>query len=360
MNWRVAFSIARKDIVDAVKNMYILFALIMPIVMSLLMQAVFGNIGEPGTLKVVVYDPGGSRLVENLNSLPDVAVTEVDSEEELDEQARDATGGLLVPAGFDAAVDANQQPELIVYTNDRRGGGELAAFRGLVEQQIWQLKGVSMPAKIAWNSVGSPRLLQGEAQVGDVMTQYFFIMLLVMGLAMVGVFVVPYLLIEEKEKHTLDALLVTPAGPAEVAAGKAMVGIFYCAVVSIVLAFLNKGWAGNWAFTLAAMALGSLMMVAIGLFLGGFLNTMHQVNTWSSVLMLTLLLPSWFTGIIDVPSLETVSKIIPSYYLADTLTLSLPGMATFANVWLNLAILLACVILIFGAVVWSLRRERVA
>lgn len=364
MNWRVAFSIARKDIVDAVRNMYILFSLIMPVAMSLLLQFAFGNFGEENrTLSIVIYDPDGSRLAAGLAEEPGVAVTLVNSEAELMEQVQEATGGLLIPPGFDAAVEAGSQPELVVYSNDRRGGGELAAFRGLIEQSVWQLEDISIPAKISWETTGRPRLLESvgsEGGLGNVISKYFLIMLLMLGMAMAGVFVVPYLLIEEKEKHTLDALLVTPAGPAEVTAGKAMVGLFYCTLISGLLILLNKGWTGNWPITLAAVFLGAVMLVGVGLLLGGMLNSMSQVNTWSSVIMMILILPSWFVGIIEVPSMQAISKLIPTYYLADTLTLSLPGSATLATVWGNLAIILACVVVLYAAVMWSLRKDRVA
>ncbi len=43
MNWRVVLAIARKDIVDAFNNRYILFTLVMPIGISLLFRLAFGG-----------------------------------------------------------------------------------------------------------------------------------------------------------------------------------------------------------------------------------------------------------------------------------------------------------------------------
>ena len=63
MNWRAVLAITRKDVVDAVKNLYILFGLVLPIGLSLLFSLAFPGPDELATLTVAVHDPGGSRLV---------------------------------------------------------------------------------------------------------------------------------------------------------------------------------------------------------------------------------------------------------------------------------------------------------
>ncbi len=59
-----------------------------------------------------------------------------------------------------------------------------------------------------------------EQQLGS----YFLLLSLVMGLAMTGMFAVPYVLAEEKEKGTLKALLVSPARETDIIVGKALMG----------------------------------------------------------------------------------------------------------------------------------------
>jgi ABC-2 type transport system permease protein len=354
MSWRVIFAIVRKDVVDAVKNLYVLFAIVMPIVMSLLLRLVFPGADVPGTLTIVVYDPGASRLVAGLRELDQVELLEVASGDRLDEEVEeDAVGGLAVPSGFDAAVEAGEQPDLTVYLNQRRTGYERLVFRRLVEQQVWALAGQDLPARITWTDVAARSGLQGDLDF----EHYLLVMFLVMALSMTGAFVVPLLLVEEKEKHTLQALLVSPARPAEVVAGKALTGLFYSLLVSGLLIGLNRGWVGNWPVTILALLLGALFSVEVGLLMGGFFRTTMQVNTWASFVMLGLMAPSWFTIVVLPTPLDQIVRFLPTYYLTQALGLSLAGEASLARVGGHLAVLLGGGMAAFAAVVWTLRRE---
>ncbi len=357
MNWRVILAIARKDIVDTIKNQWLFLGLILPIGMSLLFRLFFPGPEEFGALTVAVYDPGGSRLVAALRKLPDVQLLEANSDEQLRQEVESkAAGGLALPAGFDAAVDAGERPELIVYRNYRAGGFEQAAFRQLVEQQVWALTGREMPARLTLVDVAKPPGAQAEEgfQVG----RYLLIVLLLFALGMTGNVVVPTLLVEEKEKHTLQVLLISPASPAEVIAGKALTGLVYTLLVAGALFVLNPVSVGDWPVVVLAVLLGSLFMVLVGLLIGGLCRTTTQVNTWATLVMTLLVLPSFLIEAVQPSALvETVVRLIPTHYLVEPLGLALAGEAPPERVWLDLAVLAGSAIVAFVAVVWLLRRE---
>jgi len=356
MNWRVILVIARKDIVDAVKNLYILFCLVLPIGVSLLLRLIFAGPDDLGTLTVAVYDPTGSHLVTELRALPQVHLLEVDTAQQLTaEVERNAVGGLALPVNLDAAVDAGEQPEITVYLNRQRGGGGMAAFQRLVEQQVWAMTGRAMPVHIVWADVAAPAGLQTEGTLR--LDLYLITLFLVVVLAMTGAFVVPLLLVEEKEKHTLEFLLVSPAGPAEVVAGKALTGLVYSLLIAGILITLNQGWVGDWPVALLAVLLGALFTVAVGLLMGSIFRTTMQVNTWSSIVMLVLMVPSWLTVLRIPTALEAALRLIPTHYLVEVLKLALAGESSLVRVWDDLALLLASVVFAFAAVVWVLRRE---
>ncbi|RPI57979.1 MAG: ABC transporter permease [Chloroflexi bacterium] len=356
MNWRIVAAIARKDIVDAVKNLYVLFSLVLPVGVFLLFGLMFPDADEIGTMTVAVYDQGDSRLVSGLRAVPGVLVLEVDSEEELlAKTQKTVVAGLVLPAGLDAAVQAGQQPEVAAYLNMKRGGGQRAALQRLVEQQIWGLVGRAEPARITWHAAGQPAA--GQAAPEFQIDRYLLIMIVVMGLAMTGAFVVPTLLVEEKEKHTLAALLLSPARPVEVVMGKALTGLFYSLLLAGLLLVLDRGWMGNWPVTLVAVVLGSFFAVTVGLLMGGLFRTTNQVNTWSTVAVLAIMAPSWTTMIDSPPAMDVALRLIPTYYLGHALQLSLAGEATLAGVWLDFAGLAGGTALLLAAVVWTWRRE---
>lgn len=354
MKWRVILAIAHKDILDAVKNRYILFSLLLPIGLSLLFLLVFPGPDDWDDLTVAVYDLGGSRLVNDLQASPYCQVMTVDSLQDLQKAVeKEAVGGLVLPVGFDAAVAEGARPELTVYINGRRGGGEMASFQRLVERQLWALAGHELPVHMVSIDVTDSE----QTEKGFRVDRFLLIQFLVMAIALTGAFVVPTLLVEEKEKHTLDVLLMSPAGPVEVVAGKALTGLVYSLLIAGVLLTLNRGWAGAWPVTLLTVLLGTLFTVTLGLLMGGLFHTTMQVNTWSNLIMLTLLMPSWFI-IVEVPAaLETAFHLSPIYYLVEALNLSLSDQASLGQVWTHLAVLAGSVAVVFAAVVWTLRKQ---
>jgi ABC-2 type transport system permease protein len=366
MNWRVVFSIARKDLVDAVKNLYIMFAIVMPIGLSFLFQLVLPSQKDIERVELLVYDQGESQLATNLRAMTNLEVIAASSEQTLTEKLdsdKSISGGLVIPAGFDAAVAAGAKPELIAYVNSKANQITQATFRSLVIEQVWSLVRQEFPAQISWHrpqpeSASGEQASQEGSNIGVNVDLYLLNVLLAMAIAMVGVFAVPTLLVEEKEKHTLEALLVAPGGPAEVVAGKGIVGLVYCVVISGILLGLNDGFAGNWPVTLIATLLGSLFLIGVGLLMGGVFRNIQQVNTWSSIVMLVAIMPSW-VGIFGLPEpYSLILNAIPTNYFTRPLNLALTGKATSGAVWVDLAILTGCVIAAFAAVVWTLKRER--
>jgi ABC-2 type transport system permease protein len=357
MNGHTIFAIARKDITDAIRNMYILFAILLPVGLSLLFGWIIPANPEGPTLTIAVYDPGQSQLIAQLTALPNVKVISATSAEDARRLVtNDILGAVIVPSGFDAAIGAKAQPELTVYINGHAGGGGLMAFRQLIETQVWGLVGQDRPARITLHDVTTPG---GSAAESLVVSSGLLVMMLVMALAMAGVFVVPTLLVEEKERRTLLALQVSPASSTDIVAGKSLAGLFYAMLTALIILTMNQDWQGQWLLTLAAVILGALFVILVGLLMGGLFSTTNQVNTWSSVVMLVLLVPSW-AGMLQLPAaLESAFRVIPTYYLGQLVTASVGGQAAWSEIGLNLSVLAISVIVTFFIVVWRVQREQV-
>lgn len=361
MNLRTVLTIARKDVLDAVRNRYLFLSIVLPIGMSLVFRLVFGGGTGIGMLRVAVYDPGSPRITAGLREIPDLNLVEVDSEDGLREAVEeDASAGILVPPGFDAAVDAGNRPELTVYMNRGSGGPEQLMVREIVYRQIWALGEDSTPADVVWEDSAFP---VEEDEAGDFrkdefqMDSYLLIVFLMMSLTMTGTLVVPLLLVEEKEKHTMEFLLVSPAAPAEIAVGKALTGLAYAGLSAGVLLALNGGGSGDWPVTVLAVFMGAVFLVMVGLLMGSLLHTTMQINTWSSLIILILLAPSWL-GVIRLPAaVDAVMRAVPTYYLVRLLEDSLSGRTMAADGAMRLAILAGGTAAVFAAVVWAMRRQ---
>lgn len=355
MNSRVVASIARKDIVDAIRNRYLLIALLTPLLVALLFRVLLPGVNSMNTLTIVVHDPGNSRLVAQLRTTPQinlVATGSADAAASEVEKSK-AVGGLVVPTNFDADVVAGKQPDLTVYVNNKKRNIEQAAFRQLLEQHVLSLVERPIPARLIWIDLAKESSFQKGGGLN--LNQVFLPLLLLMVFAMTGALVVPLLLVEEKEKRTLDFLLTSPASLTEIITGKALTGVVYSLLITGVLLALNHKLIGNWPLTLLTILLGLLFIVAIGLFMGSLFQNTMQVNTWASLVILLLLAPSFPSPGLPA-ALETAMHFIPTYYFIEALKLSLAG-TTSAPIWGHLAVVLACTLLAFSAATWALRRE---
>lgn len=358
MHPRIILAIARRDLVDAIKNMYLLFAVVLPIAMSLLFRVLFpadtGTTGGGGLLDVAVYDPGQSRFVQMLMETHQFSMHFEASPEAVEQRvSKDLLGGMVIPANFDADVAAHNSPELRVFYNATRGGLRQMAFRQTVESTLRDLAGQTTPATIRVSEVTG----MGESSFD--LSSFYLLLFLIMAVTMVGVFVVPYILVEEKEKHTLKAVLVTPASYADVVIGKGLVGLFYALLVALILMALNNGFTGQLWLTLSALVLGAVFLVLVGLLMGAAFRTLSQVNSWSSIVMLALMLPGMLGDFLAPPEpLPTIMRFIPTSYMARAVSQGMAGTSTAGSALLNLGMLAGASVVCFAAVIWFLRRER--
>ncbi len=354
MNSRVVTAIARKDIVDAIRNRYLLVALLTPLLVAVLFRVLLPGLTSVNNLTIVVHDPGSSRLVSELRAVPLVKLVEAGSAQAVttDVEKNKAVGGLAIPMNFDADVAAGKEPELTVYLNNRKNAIEQATFKQLLERQVLSLVKQPVPARLTWIDLAKDPGAQTPGPVN--INRMLLPLLLLLTFAMIGAFVVPLLLVEEKEKRTLDFLLTSPASLREIITGKALTGVVYSLVIAVVLLAINHKQVGNWPLTLLTIVLGLLLVVVIGLFMGSLFQNTMQVNTWATLVVFVILAPSFPS--LGPGALQTVMRFIPTYYFVEAAKLSLAGTGS-ARIWGHLAVVLACTVVAFFAAIWALRRE---
>jgi hypothetical protein len=155
MNSRVVTAIARKDLVDAIRNRYLLMAVLTPLLVAVGIRLLLPDISELQKLKILAHDPGNSKLIAQLRATPRIEVVDAGTPEAArnDVEKSGAAGGLVVPADFDANLVASKQPEVTVYVNNKKNIIEQAAFRQLLEQQIMALAQQPKPVQLVWTDV---------------------------------------------------------------------------------------------------------------------------------------------------------------------------------------------------------------
>ena len=96
MNAKVIAAIARKDIVDAIRNRYLLVALTTPLFVAVLFRILLPGVSSLNTMTIVVHDPGDSRLISKLRASPQINLVKAGSAEAVqnDVETSNAIGGL--------------------------------------------------------------------------------------------------------------------------------------------------------------------------------------------------------------------------------------------------------------------------
>lgn len=256
----------------------------------------------------------------------------------------------MIPTDFDQVLEAGGQPELdgyVAWANRTKTSGLKSDF----EQQITALLGQPVRINIEGNIVYPPSdsgLLLGMATITAVTIIIFM-----------GITLVPNLLFEEKQTRTMEALLVSPASIGQVVMGKALAGLFYILVTAGVVFVIN--WTGvvHWGLAiLFAIGIG-LFAAAVGLVLGSFLESPQDVTGWTGLLIVI------FIGalLVDMMGLESPAFIqaiipwVPSVALAEVFRFAFSEGVGWAQLWSNLGVVLGISMLLYGVVVWKVRRS---
>ncbi|TQR43868.1 ABC transporter permease [Paenibacillus popilliae] len=153
---------------------------------------------------------------------------------------------------------------------------------------------------------------KGEASDGAT----FLMMPVNMALLMTCLFVQSMIVAEEKEKHTLRVLMLSPAKPIEVLLGKSAISIFLT-VCALVATFLIANTPGLPLVGLIMLIVPSLIMyVAFGTLTGLLSRTMMETSFVGMPLMIIFLMGPMFKSIFNSSLVNTIVDYLPTSQLS--------------------------------------------
>jgi ABC-2 type transport system permease protein len=353
-------AIYRKDLRDALRDSRLLIAILLPLLIGLLYSFMFKDDTKP-TAKVGVVAATSTQLPAALQAATKAAMTlKVQSyadQAALTRQVRDENVdvGLIVPAGFDSALNGGAAPKLTVIlpASPSFGGDYVAAILDRVTQS---LAGQVPAASIARVTLPATAGSSDSALAALGARKTFVLVAVIMMLAMIAVYALPAVLTEETEKRTVEALTMI-ASDAEVIVAKSLFGLTYCVISVPLMLAITRVIPENVALFVVDIVLTSVTLVGLGLLLGGLMKTQTQLNTWSTVALIPMIVPAIIVGL-PVPGwVETIVSIIPT---AQTMRLgvnALAGRQLFGAEWLSLVVILGWAVAAYGLVWWRLSRQ---
>lgn len=360
MSVRRILTIFRKDLLDAIRDARILVTLITPLLIGVFYSYAFGDSSIPSAT-LVVSDPGGSALVDRLSSAVqgqvDLSVHYLDDAGAVRQRIADdkADLGLVIPEGFDAAVQSGGSPDLQVLLpqNSSIGGQYLLAT---LDPVLRSMAGQQLPAAVQVESVSlEPANLSIIDKIS--MRTWSIVLSLLLMVSMVALLAVPIILAEETEKKTIDALvLVSSYG--EVVIAKALLGVAYVAVMTAILMGITRLRPVAMVWFLVSLAALAICLLGFGLLLGSVFKSATQLNTWSGLLLIPAIIPASLIGFGISEWVDRIAGLTPTGAGMKLLTDAFTDPPVYGDHMRTLVVLVVWGIVFYGLLLWQLSRRR--
>jgi ABC-2 type transport system permease protein len=305
VNVRQAGHVLAKDLRLGPRSPIFLWVLALPLVFTFLVSAVFGGLFAPPA-RLAVVDEGSSAITAALQDAEGIEVTVLDDPDAMAAavEAHDYDAGLYLPAGTDDALASGRQSELELLVS----GQSLASTRLVIGvttlDEVRAVAGVDPPVEVVVTTVGD----QDWVPVEDRMLPFIVIYAVVIA----GLFLPASSLVAERERRTLDALLITPVKMSEVLVGKGGLGVILAVLMGWVTLALNDALGSQPLAMTLFLLLGGVMMAEVGLVVGSWAKDSNTLFTTVKGGALLVVAPVLFTLFPSLP--QWVAQLFPTYY----------------------------------------------
>lgn len=324
----------------------VFFAIAMPLIITFLISSVFGSLFEANP-RLGIVDDGNSDVTAAALQLEGVDAAIIPDAETLrgKVESHDLDAGLVLPASFDADLEAGAQPDLEFYVS----GSSLASNRVILAVTTTDLvRGISgeePPVAVVVTPVGD----QDYVPIGDRLlpTMVFYAVMIA------ALFLPAASLVDEREKRTLDAVLVTPTRMSDVLVGKGAFAVLLAVIMGLATLALNGAFVGQFWTMALILFIGSVMMALVGMALGLWARDITTMYTTIKAGGILIFLPVIFVLFPGLP--QWIPKLVPTYYFLQPIyDIAIRGYS-FADVVPDLLIAVVFCIVLFPLVAWVAR-----
>jgi len=346
--WRIVLALAAKDIVDALKNKTTLTMVLGLFLVMLTVEALPLLLKLDNRPRVAIYDAARTGVADELRHGGAMQIFEMRSAEAALAAARESSGALVavtLPPGWENGTGA------LVFDGYVAHWVSAKTTNAVVTEAEAALTAVThRPVTIHTQTV-YPTPASGGHTIMVALG-------LVLATTLVTSILVPYLILEEKTSHTLDALRVSPASVNQVLLGKGLAGVVYGVLAAAVLLAFNLPMVNQWGLLLLAVLALVLFGVGLGLLVGAQVENEGAVQMWVGLLAIILMFPLMlvFFNASRLPAwVQTLTAWLPTTAAFELLRLSFGDVWSPAQVGPKAAVLLLAVVLVFAAAGWRLR-----
>ncbi|MEW6553756.1 MAG: ABC transporter permease [Actinomycetota bacterium] len=330
------------------RNPYIFFAILGPLLFAAVFQLIFG-IWQTRP-KIAIYEEGDQAIAIELEGSEAVDLLLAGSADEVIALVRDqkADVGAVFTEDVKERLEAGEKALVDLYI----GGESLAKSRAIALAEI--------TGAVRSLSPEVPQIFFEQVKLGeekalslmDMFLPFMVIYIILLG----GLMLTASFIVNEKEKRTFAALLVTPVTLPEILIAFGSVGTIVSLVMGIILVLLTVGFAQP-LLMFAIFVLGSILGVEWGLLFGLLSKDQTILVAYIKAFGIFLIAPALFIIFPSWP--QWIARIFPTYYIGNPIF----RIAIYGEGWSELGwqvLVLACFVALFAVpiLVFALRWGR--
>lgn len=216
-----------------------------------------------------------------------------------------------VETGFSIVFSENKP--VVKFFVSSRTPEEIKEAGEIIGREIaYSLLGLTLPVEIEQKVIGVD-MLGSQIPLRDKMRVLFIIVAL-----LVEIYALANLLVEEVQRKTVSALLVTPVRLREFMSAKAIVGISLAFTEGMIIAMLMRVLTLSNLLPVAVLVfLGSILVTAIAFIIGSYSRDFISMSALGTVPLLVLMIPG--IALVVPAAFSPFMNAIPTYHLASAL-----------------------------------------
>jgi sodium transport system permease protein len=327
--WSRIWNIWRKELMDNIRDRKgMTQAILIPLILGIfyavfnptLTAAINARAKEPITIPARGVEHAGPSFIAALK-LFQITLEPFDGDLEAVIRRGDEPAGLIIPDGFDERIAHEQPANLTLLTNPTSGGifgGSfsterldlaISSFSQAVSAQRIVSRGIDAavltPVQLATRSLATPE------QMAGVFAAFSLPILLAMIMVQGGLYIAVDVTAGEKERGTLESLLVTPASDVEVVIGK-LAAVITISAIPMVLTLI-----GFWiASVLLPESVTNGAVLPLSVILGAIVVGLPLTVLMSVVLMIVSVRTKAFKDAQSAATPVMFGAIVPAFFAA--------------------------------------------
>ncbi|MFN2303736.1 MAG: ABC transporter permease [Anaerolineales bacterium] len=354
-HFKVILSIAKKDTVQAIKDkttLGVIIGVMLLVLPSQLLPLILQNESTP---QAIIFSPDPSPLAKQLAEMDNTSARQVNSLDKVEDEivsGRSLIIGLVLPEGWTENPEDDSAVIINAYLPHWTSAVDASRLVNHFEDKISSIMDREVRIMVVDDQVHPDENTRGF--------EVMFILQIINATMTITLVLGPQLIMVEKETHTLDALMVSPANYSDIIIGKGLAASFYGVLGASIVILLNTLYIVHWWLLIFVVISGIILTVLIGLLLGLKFDNFQQGTLILSLLVFLILGPAFIKLILTVnlpPILETILNWLPSGQMADLTLMSLMKTVNLNAAMIGLATLWVSIGLLIGLIAWQIRKE---